>query len=389
MAWCEKKYSLNASSFYLGRNFLLRIQMLHLIRDKIVPEDWEEAKVLEMPKVTGSPPAPWWGENEDRCLLLGICKHGYQQYLAMRNDPEFCFYGRKYDDSQSGVLEDDDTAGNDKNDDADSSRQTSVEPVNVIAKKTYVKRDDDSDYEDKKDGDYFDEEDSKNKVYVWPSKADIGMRLRRIIAAFLRERAHSTRRRRMQEKVQKKESDRQSRQRQKETRVAQRQRAKQNEVSNRWTKKNKSDFLKTLMSFGVEREEDDYRWDRFKEIAGLEKKTDDSLTLHYKETFAACEEAAKRHLSENGGYGAGSSAAGGADIDTPASSPKDTMDAASRESSMEPNDGNDYGDIVPYDKARRAIKRIEQMNMIRERVLTHPDLDLILTKARKTSGLPK
>lgn len=365
--------------------------MLHLIRDKIVPEDWEEAKELEIPKVTGSPPAPWWGENEDRCLLLGICKHGYQQYLAMRNDPEFCFYGRKYDDSQSGVLEDDDTPSNDKNDDSNNSRQTSVEPANIIAKKTYVKQNDDSDYEDKKDGDYCDDEDNdgKPKVYVWPSKADIGMRLRRIIAAFLREKAHSTRKRRMQEKVQKKESDRQSRQRQKETRVAQRQRAKQNEVSNRWTKKNKSDFLKTLMSFGVEREDDDYRWDRFKEIAGLEKKTDDSLTLHYKETFAACEESVKRHLAENDTYGIGPSAAGGADIDTPATSPKDTMDGGSRESSMEPNDNNDYGDIVPYDKARRSIKRIEQMNMIRERVLTHPDLDLILAKARKTSGLPR
>lgn len=36
-----------------GRNFLLRIQMLYLIRDKIVPKNWEKAKVLEIPKVTG------------------------------------------------------------------------------------------------------------------------------------------------------------------------------------------------------------------------------------------------------------------------------------------------------------------------------------------------
>jgi hypothetical protein len=374
-----------------GRNFLLRIQMLHLIRDKIVPTDWEEAKALEIPKVTGLPPAKWWGENEDRCLLLGICKHGYQQYLAMRNDPEFCFYGRKYDDSQSGVLEDDDAPpSNDKNDDADSSRQTSVEPQ-IIAKKTFVKRDDDSDYEDEKDKDYSDDEeyDGKPKVYVWPSKADIGMRLRRIIAAFLRERANSTRKRKLQEKVEKKESDRQTRQRQKETRAAQRQRARQNEASNRWTKKNRSDFLKTLMSFGVDRDGDEFQWSRFKEIAGLDKKTDDSLTLHYKETFAACEESVKRFVSEGGN--ASASIAANADGETPASSPKENMDAASRESSAEPNDNtkDDADNVIPYDKARRALKRIEQMNTIREKVLLHFDLDLLLLKARKTSGLPR
>lgn len=369
-----------------GRNFLLRIQMLHLIRDKIVPEDWEEAKALEMPKVTGLPPAPWWGENEDRCLLLGICKHGYQQYLAMRNDPEFTFYGRKYDDSQSGVLEDDDAPpSNDKND--DSSRQASAEPAPFIAKKTAIKRDDDSDYEDRNDKDYSDDEDfdGKNKVYVWPSKADIGMRLRRIIAAFLRERANSNRKKKLQEKVEKKENDRQTRQRQKETRAAQRQRAKQSEVSNRWTKKNKSDFLKTLMSFGVERDEDDFLWARFKEIAGLDKKTDDALTQHYREVYAACEESVKRYVSEGGQ----TAPAAGAD-ETPVSSPKEHMDGGSRESSAEPNDSfkDDADNVVPYDKARRSLKRIEQMNTIREKVLLHPDLDTFLLKARKTSGLP-
>lgn len=39
--------------FTIGRNLLLRIQMLYLVRDRIVPSDWEEAKVLPIPKVTG------------------------------------------------------------------------------------------------------------------------------------------------------------------------------------------------------------------------------------------------------------------------------------------------------------------------------------------------
>lgn len=356
--------------------------MLHIIRDRIVPTDWEEAKNLEIPKVTGLPPAKWWGADEDRCLLLGICKHGYQQYLAMRNDPEFCFYGKKYDDSQAGGLEDDDTA-NEKNDDGDSiqdSTETLKAPTNVIARKTYNKKDDDdSDYDDNRNEESEDEDDEylgKQKVYIWPSKADIGMRLRRIIAAFLRERATTGRRRRYQDGTP-------TRGRTGNTRAGSRRRAAAGELSNRWTKKNKSDFLKTLMSFGVERDGDDYRWDRFKEIANLDKKSDDALTNHLKEVVTSCEDAVKRHATESSNNAAASAL--GADTETPASSPKDTN---SRESSPDGNDGNE-GDVISFDKARRSLKRIEQMNTIREKVLTNPGLDEILMKARKTSGLPR
>lgn len=235
----QTKSILHKLTIVLGRNFLLRIQMLHIIRDRIVPTDWEKAKVLEIPKVTGSPPAKWWGEDEDRDLLLGICKHGYQQYLDIRNDPEFCFYGKKYDDSQAGPLEDDDAA-NDKGDDVDS-RQNSVEPVkppaNVIAKKTYNKKDDDdSDYNDNAIEEPEDEDDEylgKQKVYVWPSKADIGMRLRRIIAAFLRERATTGRRRK---------DGAPTRGRSGNTRAGSRRKAAAGEFSNRSSKRSKNDY---------------------------------------------------------------------------------------------------------------------------------------------------
>lgn len=174
----------------LGRNVLLRIQMLNIIRDKIVPSDWEEAKKLEIPRVTGSPPASWWKADEDRDLLLGILKHGYQQYLAIRNDPEFCFYGKKYDDSQSDGVDDDES----KNDDA-----LETEEKKPIA---FGTKEEDSDYEEKNEEETDEEEyagDNKPEVFVWPSKADIGMRLRRIIAAFVRERASTTRKRRTRE----------------------------------------------------------------------------------------------------------------------------------------------------------------------------------------------
>ncbi|KAF7732761.1 Chromodomain helicase DNA binding protein [Apophysomyces ossiformis] len=366
-----------------GRNFMLRIQMLYMIRDKIIPKDWEEAKVLPIPKVTGNPPADWWGDNEDRDLLLGICKHGYQQYITMRNDPEFSFYGKKYDDSRAGVLDDED---------APLPTEPTQEEVNEANKPQ------------QSDNDAADNQ----EVYVWPSKADIGMRLRRIIAAFLREQANDLRKRKVIEKEQKKENDRRQRQQQKENRDAEKRRAKLQESSNRWVKKSRADFLRTVLSFGIETVPGDpnIRWDRFKEIAGLEKRTDESMDIYYQKFYVACEEIVKRHQEQT------TSAASQNTQEASGSSPSSSLLQApqndlegSRESSVEPshassavadesNDGGDKDehnsmlDLVPYDKARRALKRIAQMKKIREEVIVHPELDILLANARKTSGLP-
>lgn len=423
-----------------GRNIVLRIQMLHVIRDKIVPHEWEEAKKLEIPKVTGNPPASWWGPAEDRDLLLGICRYGYQQYYPMRNDPEFCFYGRKYDDSQAGL------------DDEDGKQE--------------------SDEEDEKTGNA----DDNGQAFIWPSKADLGMRLRRIIAAFLREKAIVNRKEsRMQKHMEKekakelaRERTKLARQRKKEDRLAEKQEAKWRETSKRWSKKSKQDFLRTVMSFGVETVPGDPNtiWDRFKELSGLDKKTDESLDLHLQEVISICEEVIKRHKEGSNGTGNDTAAgtAGGKGADS------SFIEGQSRDSSVDPTpvplktiqetedledslikdeddnlahdasnvdikegsvpfktesestskteddtelkldqdlddkneidddqdgdadgdgdgDGHD-SDAIPYDRARRALKRIEQMKTIRESVIVHPDLDDLLSRARKTSGLP-
>ncbi|KAG0167130.1 Chromodomain helicase DNA binding protein [Apophysomyces sp. BC1034] len=365
-----------------GRNFMLRIQMLFMIRDKIIPKDWEEAKVLPIPKVTGNPPADWWGDDEDRDLLLGICKHGYQQYITMRNDSEFSFYGKKYDDSRAGVLDDEDAPLMPDNDQHET-----------------IAEDQPQDSADTSDN---------GQVYVWPSKADIGMRLRRIIAAFLREQANDLRKRKVQEKEQKRENDRRQRQQQKESRDAEKKKAKLQESSNRWVKKSRADFLRTVLSFGIETipGDPDIQWDRFKEIAGLEKRTNESMDIYYHKFYVACQEIVKRHQEQTAL--AASQATQEASTSSPSSSllqaPQNEVEG-SRESSVEPshtssaaldesNDGadkdehNDMLDLVPYDKARRALKRIAQMKKIREQVMVHPELDALLANARKTSGLP-
>ncbi|CAO0790446.1 unnamed protein product [Mucor circinelloides] len=316
-----------------GRNFLLRIQMLHMVRDRIVPKDWEEAKRLPIPKVTGSLPCDWWGESEDRDLLLGICKHGYQQYLTMRKDKEFCFFGKKYDDSKAGTLQEDD-------DDLDKHQ------------------DDGSDFGGSDDA----------TIYVWPSKADIGMRLRRIIAAFLREQGLEKRRRALADGAVAGKSPAAAGGAGGGSSRSSRQRSRAGDSGNRWQKKNRSDFLRTILSFGVETVPGDpnIKWDRFREISGLDKRTDASLDAYYVKFMTACKEIMKRQQQKT-----------------------EEDDQKSRESSEEAAaEEVELADQIPYDKARRALKRVDQMKKIRELVVVDPEFENSLERARKTSGLP-
>ncbi|OAQ34532.1 hypothetical protein K457DRAFT_773262 [Linnemannia elongata AG-77] len=151
-----RSFLLNATQEYIdhikkkGRNLVLRVQLIHTIRN-LIPRDWEVAKQMVIPHVAGVPPATWWGEDEDRDLMLAIIKYGYlvtePQYEAVRNDPEFCFYGRKYDFR----------ASNDGGDDDDGEGTTG-------------RRSGHASYS----ADHGDDE-----TLPWPSKSDIGLRLRR------------------------------------------------------------------------------------------------------------------------------------------------------------------------------------------------------------------
>uniref|UniRef100_A0A5K3F821 Chromo domain-containing protein n=1 Tax=Mesocestoides corti TaxID=53468 RepID=A0A5K3F821_MESCO len=48
-------------------------------------------------------PADWWDSCCDKCLLLGVFKHGWEKYLAIRDDPAFCFYHRVYGPSAPAI----------------------------------------------------------------------------------------------------------------------------------------------------------------------------------------------------------------------------------------------------------------------------------------------
>lgn len=41
--------------------------------------------------VDSAPPRLWWDTECDVSLLVGTYVHGYENYLAMRSDPQLCY----------------------------------------------------------------------------------------------------------------------------------------------------------------------------------------------------------------------------------------------------------------------------------------------------------
>ena len=77
---------------YLQKNakqVIRRLETLASLRD-LVQSNFAAMDEIEVP----DSPAPWWGVEEDRSLLLGTHKHGFGRYEEIRNDPSLCFAGR-------------------------------------------------------------------------------------------------------------------------------------------------------------------------------------------------------------------------------------------------------------------------------------------------------
>ena len=81
---------------------LLRVRLLYYLRQEVIGEsaekilsdcEWSEAG-LNIPPTDGEPPATWWDDAADQSLLIGVFKHGYEKYNAIRSDPKLVFLSR-------------------------------------------------------------------------------------------------------------------------------------------------------------------------------------------------------------------------------------------------------------------------------------------------------
>ncbi|KAG0011179.1 choline dehydrogenase 6 [Entomortierella chlamydospora] len=379
-----------------GRNLVLRVQLIHTIRN-LIPRDWSVAKQMVIPPVSGVPPASWWGDDEDRDLMLAIIKYGYlvteAQYEAVRKDPEFCFYGRKYDLNANRDANDEDDEDNSR-----QSRQTS--------------------YGSSSGGS------GSGEILPWPSKSDIGLRLRRILSALQRQHQLELRKNTLVEKDKTKEKLRQDKQRQREEAALEKKHQKVIEIASRWTKKDKGEFYKTIISFGVVRLRGislsssnpdtpnssysasgqsvrsrtasssthgrrqtrltpiGHDWSRFKELAGLAKKPDEVMEEYYHHFLKICQQVVDKSNNSTQNRQSRESSMSSTHQKTEA-----LPSVGDEEDEKEDKDDNG-GDVPPLDRAKRVLKRVELMNIIRDEILTNPRLDDLLAAGRRSPGLP-
>ncbi|KAK2915525.1 chromodomain-helicase-DNA-binding protein 6 isoform X2 [Channa argus] len=82
---------------------LLRVRMLYYLKVEVLGEAANQAQEgmpaskleVSLPDIDYIEiPAPWWDADADKSLLIGVHKHGYERYNAMRADPELCFLER-------------------------------------------------------------------------------------------------------------------------------------------------------------------------------------------------------------------------------------------------------------------------------------------------------
>ncbi|XP_029356969.1 chromodomain-helicase-DNA-binding protein 6 isoform X2 [Echeneis naucrates] len=82
---------------------LLRVRMLYYLKVEVLGEAANQALEgipaskleVSLPDIDYIEiPASWWDADADKSLLIGVHKHGYERYNAMRADAELCFLER-------------------------------------------------------------------------------------------------------------------------------------------------------------------------------------------------------------------------------------------------------------------------------------------------------
>ncbi|KAJ3355013.1 hypothetical protein HDU83_004184 [Entophlyctis luteolus] len=336
-----------------AKNLLLRIQMLHNIREKIKPT--QETK---MPVILGAPVAAWWGENEDRDLLIGTLLHGYGKYAQIASDPSLVFASRlaamAVDNPMPSLTMPIPSDPDNVNIDGAEPKLNPTEELesndllprestpNPGAEGTKV------DIEmaaDDGDGDESNKASAAVRLDLLPSASDLGLRIRKIIAAFLRDQMNAAR-------EEQKRLLHEERAKARQEKEEERNKLKEREL----TKRDRLEFYRTLSSYGVETNKTPTGtrdWTRFKEISQL-KKAPEVLEEYFGKLMSLCREVVSP---------------------TPG---KPALTAAEM-------------DFITVDKAKKLIKRVESMIKLREDILDSPHFDTGLLALRNIgrAGLPE
>uniref|UniRef100_A0A8C3UU16 Chromodomain helicase DNA binding protein 6 n=1 Tax=Catharus ustulatus TaxID=91951 RepID=A0A8C3UU16_CATUS len=225
---------------------LLRVRMLYYLKAEVLGEAADKAfegtpaRELDvlLPDIDYVEiPVDWWNAEADKSLLIGVFKHGYERYNAMRADPALCF----------------------------------LEKVGMPDEKLLSA-------EQAGDG--------TELSSCWPVSSALTARLRRLVTVYQRcNRKELPPRTEMlvpgnhgywlQDEMFRRASEMDS---------------MNKEMQKRWTRREQADFYRTVSSFGViyDQEKKIFDWTQFRAISRLEKKTDESLEKYFYSFVAMC-----------------------------------------------------------------------------------------------------
>lgn len=395
---------------------MIRVKFLHYLKheilkdyqDKILADcDISEIDLLPVP-IDGELPAPWWDEEADRSLLVGIFKHGHDKFNSMRQDPNLCFLRRCGPPNKEDLMAE--MALIERNDDLDDENrdgQMDLSGKLKMLEDNYPRDPEASDLlenlvstvskEVQNPKDVIVDE-NKNSIMKtanvapaplslangsnhdsskhetngvepvegnpsteipnggeesyflpFPTANELNQRFRKLMTAYQRNS------KKLEIQMAQRARDELKRERTSKFEAAKNEREERKRfLAQKWSRREEADFFRAISSFGVEYDPVDKKhdWNRFRSIGKLEKKLDETLEEYYKAFVVMCKKVTSRPL---------------------------TIEEEKCPINVDP---------VTEERASRCLMRIELLNKIREQVITHPELDERLKLCVSQSDLP-
>lgn len=359
---------------------LLRVRLLYYLKQEVIGRQAEKifsgapASEIDVPVLCADVDIPiyWWDSEADRCLLVGVFKHGYEKYNQMRQDQKLCFLSRCGPPDGKALL----AEQNDDDDIKDEEEEEEPKPRRRGRKKKEKKAKKAPNFDDldesgciasksrlSKDGGL-----AENGKLPFPSASDLNTRFRRIITSF--QRSHKQGMLKLEQvakKMHRREQMKEGALNLSEQYIAPTDLQSMHlegvggnplllaEQLN-WTRREEADFYRVVSTFGVERDcaTGQFIWDNFRNLGRLERKLDDTLTEYFKAFYHMCMKVCDRFRSE--------------------------------EEARPPN--GLYVMPITAERANRCLARIDLLSKIREQILWHPRLDERLSLCQPSSYFP-
>uniref|UniRef100_A0A8C8SY38 Chromodomain helicase DNA binding protein 9 n=1 Tax=Pelusios castaneus TaxID=367368 RepID=A0A8C8SY38_9SAUR len=319
---------------------LLRVRMLYYLKQEVIGNEFQkvfdgvdasEVDVWVPEPDHSEVPAEWWDADADKSLLIGVFKHGYEKYNTIRADPALCFLERVGKPDEKAVA-----AEQRANDYMDGD----VEDPEYKPAPAMFKDDMEVLYGQMMEGD---------KIY-WPTQSALTTRLRRLITAYQR-----TSKNRQAQQIQLAFPVQASVMQPPYEEVALNPKmAAKIERQQRWTRREEADFYRVVSTFGVvfDPERGQFDWTKFRAMARLHKKTDESLEKYLYAFMSMCRRVCR---------------------------------LPSKEELVDPTI---FIQPITEERASRTLYRIELLRKVREQALRHPQLFERLKLCQPNPDLP-